>query len=771
MKQRLILFIISIFAFTTLSYAQQKYIVQGVVKEGNKPLGLTKIYANDSTGTSIARAITLEDGIFKLNLTEGKYTLLFTKTGYKSNKKIIIINGADLEIGTIFLREGEEIEAAGISANSLLTRSNDRLTYDVSKDPDRFKLNMTAMMQKIPELKLAAKDGKLEYGMNKVSKILINDEENGLINVKRQYVMEFIQAHYMKKVELVLPGSLEYNNSEPILLITLSKALPYGVAGSINAQADTKHSYSPAVDMVTNTPIMGVSANYSYDYAGKNPLTDRHIREDENGQSWDMSTTNWSSSQSHNIGAGIFRSFADEKLNFQARFNTNVSDTHAASESFLNGIQDERSDIYNHSPFALSAYISLSGRFGKPARNGRPMNVWSLKYNYSNNASESNSQYAISNTLSSSEDNRSQHRLEASMDLRDFTIGNFRSKLALRSGWYARHFFTSNVYNDDLNGSDYQQNIIFASASTLGNITRELSFIVQMLAEYYSNSGIFTNSAISTTPLDYGEFSLVPNIGLSYKKFTLNFSRSLRRPGAEQLNPYRDTRSPHTTRVGNPLLKGDATNAFSLTFRPRLDARWISMLNFSASYSFSNNTISSYITANPDGTAIQSYCNLGQSQNLSASASASFNPTKQLSISPSASINRSYITLPNSTTNVNTHPRFFLSIKWRPSIFELYCTSSLAPSLLSAQSQKIILEPTINLSLSRYFAKPKIGISINVNDVIHSGGTKESFLKMGSFTQHNYIQRLGRNFSFSIYWRIGKFQNRLESAEIKAYDM
>lgn len=757
----------------SVTYAQQKHTVTGTVRVARerKPLDLVQIFASDSTGNTAARTVTLEDGIYNLSLSDGRHTILFEKTGYKSVKRNISVSGGDVDMGNILLREGEEINAAGISAESLLQRKNDRLVYDVSKDPDRFTLNMSAMMEKIPELRMAAKDGKLQYGQLGIKQILINDEESGIINARRQYPMEFIKAHYMKKIELVLPGSLEYGNTEPVLLITLSKALPYGAAASVSAEADTKHSYSPSADIISNSPLIGIGANYSYGYKGKNVLKNEYLREDSGGESWEITNTGWSSSQTHNMGLNVFRSFAGEKIRFQARLSSSTSGSHAVSESFLNGTQDERSDVTGHSPFTLNANVSLGGPLGKVSPKGLARNRWSVKYNLNNSSSSRSTQYSVSNSSSTSTDERTQHRLEASFMLRDIAIGSFKPQAMVYTGWYGRHYATSNQYGSDINGSYYGQNVVYARASTLGLISGSISYALTLMAEYCSNHGFFINNLSDTTPLDYSEFNILPIIGLSYKKFNLNYSRYLRRPTADQLNPYRDTRSPYLVRTGNPSLKGSATNIFSLSYSPVTNAKWLPMLNLSTSYSFSNNDIANFASAGPDGTAVMSYCNLGRSQSYGAKFLASFKLSKHFDISAMGGISRNSITLPDMSANRTTVPTLNLNFNWKPSLFELSCYTNLQPSLNSVQMRKLVLEPTANITLSRYFKKPRIGVSLDVNDVLHSGGMRESFIQMGQYTQRNLIERLGRSFNFRIYWRIGKFQNKLEATDIKAHDM
>lgn len=112
-------------------------------------------------------------------------------------------------------------------------------------DPDAHRMNMTEFMEKIPELKQDyANRGKLSYEDVPIREILIDDKENGLINQARQYPMKFIQASYMSKIELVLPGSPEYGNEEPILLITLEEKLPVGFASELTALVNSRNSYN-----------------------------------------------------------------------------------------------------------------------------------------------------------------------------------------------------------------------------------------------------------------------------------------------------------------------------------------------------------------------------------------------------------------------------------------------------------------------------------------------------------------------------------------------
>ena len=80
----------------------------------------------------------------------------------------------------------EVIKESVVTATTLLRRHGDRITYDVSKDPDANKLDMAEMMEKIPELRMSSRDGRLEFQGQKVGTILVDDNHGGIKNGGRQ---------------------------------------------------------------------------------------------------------------------------------------------------------------------------------------------------------------------------------------------------------------------------------------------------------------------------------------------------------------------------------------------------------------------------------------------------------------------------------------------------------------------------------------------------------------------------------------------------------
>lgn len=269
-------------------------------RESGLALGYATIVAVNTAGKQVASAISYPDGRFTIRPEKaGDYTLWFTFVGYGSRSMAVTCNDESIELGAVALTPGVKVEGVEIKARQLIRREPDRLVYDVSADPDARRMKMMDIMNEVPELKAdAARQGKLSYNNGPVTKSLIDNRGNGMINVSRQYPMNFIQADYMSKIELILPGSPEFHNDTPILLITLDRALPYGFSGQLDASASTPDDLGSGVDLVANTLRTGIGVNYKFVYTDTPRLSDRTLREIPGTESPYRTLENISSSRS-----------------------------------------------------------------------------------------------------------------------------------------------------------------------------------------------------------------------------------------------------------------------------------------------------------------------------------------------------------------------------------------------------------------------------------------------------------------------------------------
>ena len=790
MKRALII-LFTLVSFLANSQELAKYVVSGVVWEDNAkksaPLGFSKIYVTGAEGALVAKVDSFDDGSFSFYVADGSYKMLIENTGHKSRIVNLSVAGKDLNLGNIFLKIGEEIAAASIESESYIRRQGTRVIYDVFKDPDADRIDMSKMITRIPELRKSARDGKIWYDDKPLGAIYVDKEVNGMINKSRQYPMEFIKASYMRQVELILPGDPEYNNEEPILLIKLARALPFGFAAELSDESSTKNEHSPSVDAVINTPWIGIGLNYKYGFEGAPKLTNESTVEMLDNSSTISKTksteSSWSKSNEHSFGTNLFRSFADNMVTFNASFNAQYSDVKSVDESNSivynsdNSTQEDRTrvDGSQKSPLDLGTVIRLRGMFGEEVigYNKSRKNSWDLYYSYSDRYDERAESYPDYSRLSSS--GTKEHRITASVRCDDLVSRpTYNTSLFFEAGHYNRKYDDLSTSPADTNGLGYHQQVTYFDARVFGKIKGKLGYSLVLNGEYLANQGTFLNGS-TISPLDYGAFNLNPRIGAVWYYgrrgfLTLSYGRQVSRPNVKQLNPYENKVNPHHIRTGNPFLKGAKTDSYSayLSYRPA--PKWISGISVRATYSAMNGTVQNVTTCMPDGNMKSSFYNLGKSQSLFCNGSVVFKLSTDLRLNLNASYSRADYTLPSGSKNVVDQPRGSVSLNWMPGYYDFYFNLSMDPSSKSVQSSKLIFEPSSSISISRSFEKPNIIISLDIEDLLHKGGLKESVISSEEFIRHDYIERVGRCYMLTVVWQFGHFKNTTINP-VKAYDM
>ncbi len=778
--------------------------VRGKVMDASdgSPLEYANITALDTLGNLRASAISHPGGQFSMRLPgAGQYKVWVTFVGYRSWSKDMTAQGKDLSLGTVALEEGEELEGASVQATQLFSREADRFVYDVKADPDAKRMEMMDFMSKIPELERNSADGKLQFREEQIAEILIDDKENGMINAGRQYPMNFIRASYMSKIELVLPGSPEYNNERPILLITLDEPLPLGFAGRIDADGDTRGTYSPGIDLVGNTPWTGVGVNYSFGYSAPPALANSTCRESygESAYRLDNSSTSWNRSMNHNLGMNLFRSFFDDKVDLNITLSTSRSDGESFTDAH-SSMTDESGNVVRTtanssasktwSPMRFNAGMSLSQQWG--GSNGK-LNRYTLKYTYRDSRSNGDQDmlYSTAEMQTVSEEDRRvsstsgarEHNLNLKLSLRDPGPRRLWG-ISAEAGYINRYYDSATDYmlydpacggyvseTARFDGLDYRQQVAFARAVFMGSaLKRKFGYGATLHAENLNNRGMFLGNGGS--PLDYNEFNVMPGVSakFSLKGFSIggSYSTRVRRPNVSQLNPYIDETDPENLRTGNPELKGEFTHSAGGSVG--YDSRgWFSGILASYRYSTTDNAIESVTFIDADNISTTTWQNLGANRSHSISLMIRFRPLKRMTISAQSDYRISTYGFADGSTN--RVESFNASLGITGTVFGISCHSVLGvnPAVLSAQSTAYELYPNWHVVLSRYFSKIHLGISLFADDILHSSRPVKSTIRGSGFVQHSLAQRIGRNFQLSIYWEFGKFKNP-PKVENQAYD-
>ena len=778
-------FFTQIFLIVISTSMTAETMVRGVVlgNRGKEAVEFANVGVYGADKRLVGACASGRDGTFELTIRkDGEYRILITHLGYGSWNGKVLCKGEVIDLGRVRLKEEkEEIDAAGISAKTLVKRESDRIVYDVSADPDAGKMNMMAFMSKVPDLRMSIGRGDLEYDNVQIGKILIDDKDNGMINKSRQYPMNFIKADYMSKIEVILPGSPEYGNQVPILVIRLAKALPFGAATQLKGRTSSNNSHEFNPDAVVHTPIVGVGLKYAFNYEDKPSQDNKYSRTAFNADGSvsgeiDGSRSEDSDVKGHSLNVNIFRDFLNGKVKVSASLGTSRQDNHerSASESVLtlpggSGESTSTSSVRTTvSPFRLNAGLKASYEWGRS-------NTLTLKYTTRNSASRSEeairSGSSTEGLLNQSSGSNRQQNISSELRFRNKkrTIG-----LNFETGYMFRDYEDKTAYwNGDTGGMNYTQGVAYTNAVLLGSLFKQkLGYSAAFNAERITNRGV---NLLTSKSLDYDETNFIPQLSLSwrflnvYRAWTSYTCRS-RRPRQDQLDPYMDTSDPYNIKTGNPGLKGEINHSFSGSIDRNFKAKWIDYLSVNADYSITPNSIEIVSKVNDNNVRTTSYENIGEHSVLSISLSGAFKPVEIFNINFKASYNRAHYQVSgNETNNIST---FSLTQSSSLNMKFAYLSQSLIifPAGLSAQSKSLRPEPLMDISISKYWEKAHFGGTIGVEDALHSRSHRKSTLSSHDFLQESWIQRTGRKIYISVYWRIGKFK-QTETVKHTSYDL
>ncbi len=777
-------FLLVIFVLVTVPIHAET-VVRGRVfdNKGKKTLEFANVGIYRSNSKLVEACASDGDGNFEVKVHKnGDYQILVTFLGCGSWGKMIHCTGGELDLGKICLKEdNEELTPAGILAKTLIKMESDRIVYDVSADPDAARMNMSAFMSKVPGLKMSVRNGDLEYGHIPLEKILIDDKENDMISKSRQYPMSFIKADYMSKIELILPNSPEYNNSAPMLVITLDKPLPFGAATQLTGYSSSHNSHDFTPDAVVNTPLIGIGLRYSINYEDKPSLTNEYSRtsfgaDGSAPSSFEGNGTSNNDSKGQNLNMDLFRTFLKDKLKFNVSIGTNRQDGHERmeAESFIMRSEQIKETSVTSSTKTTTSPFRLNAGFRANYDWRRGCGV-TVKYTMRNserisyeNLFHKSSGDPLYNHSTNSD---LQHNISAHLKLRD---KNRKWGAKIEAGYMFRDYNDRTDYwNGIIGGMDYKQEVAYTDAIALGNLFRKkMGISIGMKAEYVDNKGMNLTSLKS---LDYNEFNLIPMVGLSWNflkdyKLTSSYICRSRRPRQEQLDPYSDTSDPYNIKTGNPDLKGEVSHSVSCGLQRNFKVKWLNQLTVNASYDVTPNAIQRISTVNEDNVRTTSYANIGRHSSSSISLAGKFRPTDKIDLNVQVSHRCSLYEIYGEKTNTVNSFSLSGNVSLNLDFAQVEQSLLMLPTGITAQSKDLRIEPLMNLTVSRYWRKANFGGTIGIEDVLHGRSYLKSTIFSSGFVQKTWTQRRGRMIYISLYWRIGKFR-QTESVTHSSYDL
>ncbi len=767
----------------------------------------------DSENRAVVSSASHADGKFTLQPPKpGFYQLHISLVGYKPLLKEITLSDTPLDLGRLTLQPGVEIGNVVIEAKTLVKREIDRIVYDVSADPEAGKVKMSDIMLKIPELQPDAGNGKLEYRGMQIAQILIDGMTDEVVNRARQYPMEFIKGDVMKTVELILPGSPEYNNTLPILNIRLARPLPFGVAGEIAGSAATSGDYAPGLDLVTKNKAGVFSASYAFTYKNSPRLWTETQREnlipESTNRLQNTGTENWNRGKEHKLLFGYSKELFRKKALLQLSASTTGKDADAFNRNTLASLNADGEQIAESETFSKS-HQSSPWRFSSGGtllyRLQNPMSHIRLTYAYTDDRSDRIQQTEAADRSAGGRLQRknsgytgsAQHSVELSLHR---TLGNGQpgnSKITAEVNYYTRrydnatHYYLFDDTADDFteiesqyNGLEYTQQVASGNIGFMRGTRRhkKLMFVAFLRGEYVNSKGTYLSTG--NTNLGYREFNLLPRASLVFKprrtSYRLMYSTRVMRPDVTKLNPYRDESDPDHIRQGNPALRGEYAHRLAATVGRTLTTGFLSYFNLSYNIELTDNAIESYTRINTDNVALTTYGNLGQVVKQEAGTEFSIpvidieKPTRS-NLDFRLGYSRTTYDFPSEKNVVEgwSGRVAILSLPIGSRGPRLSATYGFSPSYSSAQNKGNSYYTMLDIRLSKYFRRLKLGGQIAISDALHGRRFVKETTGSETFLMHARRERQGRIFTFSLYWRFGRFRDgdRATGVSGQTYDL
>ncbi|TXJ24715.1 MAG: TonB-dependent receptor [Chitinophagaceae bacterium] len=573
-----------LFFITSAHYACSQVISGHVATANEKPLSLVSV-ALLKDSSFIAGAVTNESGDFQLkaNFSEGTtYTVQLSLIGYQPfSKKFTWPDATSLTKLILLDRENTLGEVVVSSKKPLVTRRSDRYIVNVENSYLANGNSGLDVLQRSPGLWVSP-DGSIRITGGQTVTVMINDVVQRMGSAELADFLRSLRSEDISKIEVIPnpPAEFEAASSGGIVHIILKKSRRDGLTGTLSAQYKQQNSdpYS----------ALGASLDYKlkqlYLFGGYNFNNDQNAYKGWTNVLYpDKSniynnTRRYNNNTRHQFRAGLVYDFsANHSINFQMigvankliqSFHSGLEYTMPAEKVTGNAISDWR-----RKPWQASYTLNYGWKMdtmGSQLRiiadytTSTKKEVNELNSTYSDPLRD---QYYRTNTPS----NTGLSSIQA-----DYTKA-LRNQSAIKSG--IKYVYTdrgNTVLTERFRDNDWTKD---PAASN------EFQYTEALLMFYGSFEKVFNKTSIKAglrgektwaegysitldQTINREYFGWFPSLFITHSfneekgnSLSLNYSRRVRRPGYNDLNPYRLQVHDFTVLTGNPNLMPQYTHS------------------------------------------------------------------------------------------------------------------------------------------------------------------------------------------------------------------
>ncbi len=619
---------------SVVAYAQSDCKVTGVVTDAT---GETVPYATVGAyqgKKNITRLAANAEGAFAMTLKQGEtYIFEITSVGYNSYKQAVELPAtATYDMGNIVLRSSTELdEVVVVSQKPIIKSDAEKITYDVSADPESDGKTLLDMMRKVPMVTVDAEDN-VQLNGSSDFKVLINGKESAMVKNNLKEVLKAMPAAAVQDIQVITNPSTRYDAEGVggvINIITAQSGANKntdvaGVTGSLTAYGDVlQGSFGGNAFLTMQYKKFTASLNYSGGKFTSHQYSDAHSYNYNNPDLYHTIVNTSAFGDMDVDGQYHFLSFESsyelDSLNlFTIGLSGNLGKYGATGYALNQTFSKDGNLMVNYIDNLMQGgtWGGASANFDYQHTFDRPQHTLTASYRYEynpNGSAYSDSIIFDNETLNAPlEGQKNENNAYAQEHTVQIDYNNPINKMhSVEAG--AKYIMRLNHSDDNYlmlmnaqwqptgNGRifDYTQQV--ASLYAGYAFTRD-TWGVRVGARY-EHTFIDATYKQKDVQVDYGKpyGNFVPYLSLNYnispmESLRFSYTQRINRPGIHYLSPYENWTTPYSVNVGNPDLKPEVSHAFSAGYSI---FKGVFNLNFECFARISNNAISSLIAVDP----------------------------------------------------------------------------------------------------------------------------------------------------------------------------
>lgn len=212
--------------FSSLVVTAQTEITGSVLeKESQKPLEFAEIILLTSETSTIIGVVTDANGVFKLGVKQGDYTLQVTYVGQILYTKNITVAEKSINLGVIEIVNAQELDEVVIAAKKkLIERKIDRLVFNVENSSKASAGDALEVLRVTPGVRVQ-NDQITMIGKSNLQ-VMINDKIVQLSDEDLSLFLKSIASEDIKNIEVITtpPAKYEASGNSGLVNITLKQA-------------------------------------------------------------------------------------------------------------------------------------------------------------------------------------------------------------------------------------------------------------------------------------------------------------------------------------------------------------------------------------------------------------------------------------------------------------------------------------------------------------------------------------------------------------------